>query len=253
MHLCASFALTSFSALRGFLATDYSCHFLEVTRSLLQSFAWLFVGISLNVAILLPSIFRFGYVSAVGKKMAAVGFSGQLLLVISLLNFRRDVGAESRDPKMFSLHNSEERVGSSLYTFSWFVRNGLGILLLSCSSLMASATTCLQLWNSDNDVKCSTVTPEWFAYVRKALESLATIQGRCAFHSSASCGWTCYAISLSMWIVYWFRSIGVGVTTCLHWLAPRCHQRAWPKLSFLSTGLLNTSVRFSASFGIRGR
>ena len=245
-HLCAAFVthiligVQKLPDYRVFMPFSGGFAFL-----LLQSFAWLFVGILANVSLLLPAVLRYG-VTSTGKKMAVLGIAAQSLLLVSLLYFHQ----ASRESAIDAFpHTTWFRTlfirskGSSAWTASAALLPWSVILLVAIQILGEQVS---DTYFGDKNTMSSlaivvmlSTAPlaHWSGtYMHQTYELWQPFEGGSKYVTAQAVGWTAYSMSLSLWAVYNINASELFTfTDALTGIVPFC---------FLSSGLLILSVLY---------
>jgi acetyl esterase/lipase len=201
----------------------------ELAFLLLQAFAWLFLGIIADVALLAPSIYKYG-ITHLGSKMAALGVAAQVLLLASLLYFRTgrrpSDQTKTRLRRQKSSHTTFAAVGwrnwigmerrhrslSSVYTFA-------GAMLLWSAVLIVISVTLIEEDHGNHTLTAAGVVMMLVAAPMGHVGALPMYPGKwrlwqpfdggAKFAAAQAVGWTCYSISLAMWVVYFVNLVSM--------------------------------------------
>lgn len=213
---------------------------------LLQSFAWLFFGILVNISLLLPAVLRYG-ITSTGKKLAALGVATQGLLLISLLYFHQTSHGSATLQASGATSCTGRLLLSSKGSSSWTV----SVCLLPWSGLLLMAVLMLGEEVSDAYLGGKNTLSALAIAVMLSTAPLAhwsgthmyrnyhiwqPFEGGAKYSYAQGLGWTAWSISLSMWMVY---NLNVSelftFSDALTGLVPVC---------FLSSALLIGSVLY---------
>jgi acetyl esterase/lipase len=245
-HLCAAFVthiligVVNLPNYRIFMPFSGGYEFL-----LLQSFAWLFVGILANVSLLLPAVLRYG-VTSTGKKMAALGVAAQSLLLVSLLYFHQTSHdsashasyTNSLTGRLFAISR-----GSSLWTISFCLLPWSAVLLMGVIA-MGEDVSDVYLGGKNTMSALAIVVmmstaplAHWSGKgMYKTYQFWQPFEGGSKYFYAQGLGWTSWGISLTLWIVYNLNTSELFTfADALTGLVPVC---------FLSSGLLIGSVLY---------
>ena len=226
----------------------------EFAFLLLQAFAWLFLGIVADVALLLPSILKFG-IAHLGGKMAAMGCSAQLLLFASLLRYRK----VSKDGKQRDLIANKRPIN-----IGW--QRWLGMERYKGVSSIYIFAGALLFWSAALTLVCVVLIEEYGNHLLTGVSIMMMLvaapmahlgafpmypgiwriwqpfAGGAKFAATQAVGWTCYSVSLAMWLIYFLNLISLGVKDFALLFSFNDVVRGVGPLTFLSSCVLILSV-----------